>query len=466
MNGELKPVAIAFASIVLPVPGAPKRSRPRSRLPPARSNCSPDCQMSTTRRTSSFASVWPRTSSSFTPHSASPGSNDCICERFISSSGPNRIAKFAKKRKKTKTICIQSVGELRMVRSRPRCTRGVSSQVPPRKSQTIVIVITKRTAILNQKRQNQARRRPTTSSSRRSALSTPNRLGQGISLRKRSSAKPRKTIDDRERWRAAPATSASRSAGVNQTKSAGRGHDGDDRRDARQLAPAARELLGCLAVSEHARQRCTAVAIAAVYAAPRRRRCWHGVKRGPARVRRSLVGRAIASRHDTGDASHQRRARSSSSSSRTRRRRRSRTSRSSPATGFYDGLDLPPGDPGLHDPGRLPAAAPAPAGRATQFEDEFNEHQVRRGALAMANAGPNTNGSQFFIVTAEACPVARRQAHRLRPGHERAWTSSTGSRTSIATAATSRTTPVTIDRVEISLVGGRLQPSAGSWLGR
>ena len=38
MNGELKPVAIAFASIVLPVPGAPKRSRPRSRLPPARSN--------------------------------------------------------------------------------------------------------------------------------------------------------------------------------------------------------------------------------------------------------------------------------------------------------------------------------------------------------------------------------------------------------------------------------------------
>ena len=34
-NGELKPVAIAFASIVLPVPGAPRKSRPRSRLPPA-----------------------------------------------------------------------------------------------------------------------------------------------------------------------------------------------------------------------------------------------------------------------------------------------------------------------------------------------------------------------------------------------------------------------------------------------
>jgi peptidyl-prolyl cis-trans isomerase B (cyclophilin B) len=33
------------------------------------------------------------------------------------------------------------------------------------------------------------------------------------------------------------------------------------------------------------------------------------------------------------------------------------------------------------------------------FEDEFNQHRIVRGALAMANAGPNTNGSQFFIVT-------------------------------------------------------------------
>ena len=43
-------------------------------------------------------------------------------------------------------------------------------------------------------------------------------------------------------------------------------------------------------------------------------------------------------------------------------------------------------------------------GPGYEFEDEFNQHRIVRGALAMANAGPNTNGSQFFIVTTDAAP--------------------------------------------------------------
>jgi peptidyl-prolyl cis-trans isomerase B (cyclophilin B) len=43
-------------------------------------------------------------------------------------------------------------------------------------------------------------------------------------------------------------------------------------------------------------------------------------------------------------------------------------------------------------------------GPGYEFEDEINEHKIVRGALAMANRGPDTNGSQFFIVTTDAAP--------------------------------------------------------------
>src|SRR3954462_6057168 len=71
--------------------------------------------------------------------------------------------------------------------------------------------------------------------------------------------------------------------------------------------------------------------------------------------------------------------------------------------GFYDGVIFHRIIPDFMIQGGDPTGTGS-GGPGYSFEDEFNDHPVERGALAMANAGPNTNGSQFFIVTADACP--------------------------------------------------------------
>lgn len=80
-------------------------------------------------------------------------------------------------------------------------------------------------------------------------------------------------------------------------------------------------------------------------------------------------------------------------------------------SGFYDGTKfhrvikdfmIQGGDPLTKDDAMM--GRWGTGGPGYQFQDEINDQKIVRGVLAMANSGPNTNGSQFFIVTAEATP--------------------------------------------------------------
>jgi cyclophilin family peptidyl-prolyl cis-trans isomerase len=71
--------------------------------------------------------------------------------------------------------------------------------------------------------------------------------------------------------------------------------------------------------------------------------------------------------------------------------------------GFYDGIIFHRVIPDFMIQGGCPDGT-GRGGPGYTFEDEFNSHKIVRGALAMANAGPNTNGSQFFVVTTPSAP--------------------------------------------------------------
>jgi cyclophilin family peptidyl-prolyl cis-trans isomerase len=116
--------------------------------------------------------------------------------------------------------------------------------------------------------------------------------------------------------------------------------------------------------------------------------------------------------------------------------------------GFYDGLTFHRVIPDFMVQAGCPRGD-GTGGPGYTFEDEPNQHRVVRGALAMANAGPNTNGSQFFIVTADACPWLDGKHTvfgRVVEGQDVVDRISNAS----ADGRDRPTNPITIDRVELA----------------
>jgi cyclophilin family peptidyl-prolyl cis-trans isomerase len=118
------------------------------------------------------------------------------------------------------------------------------------------------------------------------------------------------------------------------------------------------------------------------------------------------------------------------------------------ADGFYDGVIFHRVIPDFMIQGGDPTGTGS-GGPGYTFEDEFNDHKIVKGALAMANAGPNTNGSQFFIVTADECSWLDGKHTvfgRVVQGQDVADRISNVDRD----PRDKPTTPVTIERIELS----------------
>jgi cyclophilin family peptidyl-prolyl cis-trans isomerase len=115
--------------------------------------------------------------------------------------------------------------------------------------------------------------------------------------------------------------------------------------------------------------------------------------------------------------------------------------------GFYDGLIFHRVIKDFMIQGGCPEGT-GTGGPGYQFEDEINEHKIVRGALAMANAGPDTNGSQFFIVTTEEAPWL--DGKHTVFGRVAEGMDSVDSIEGVATGAQDRPSdPVVIEKVEV-----------------